>query len=744
MVTLITWYTFGLTCVIGLVRGSEHGFVSFVQRQKQKLSVSETSSGSSGRNLEEATDFVLSLAAKASSNNATMTPEEGMALHMIKHFIEEMINDTDIQHTEDQKEVTQARDLIQTCSDETHKLLEGEIRALKLSMELARTSHSTCRASQAQDNETKSKACADYDVYRKFGEDRIPPVCFSTRMTLEYISTSDATKKTQMEACLTEMNSWVVPLHDTFTSCATTTSDLETTATLCNSKQTAFESSYCSYAQDLRGACDEQARCRNSTIGARNKTHDSVQESEASRKIHYESGNRLLCYLQIFDNETKNATEKLDECKAMTVDTSRYKIEYHAIPQAHTCVQEQSVPCDAQWMEIEYEDKAWHGNAKPITCQPCQTTTTWTQPAPESNFAYGGLFVAGVDPPRLLYVPPDSTEGVVAGSTEVEGGFPPLKTPSDFASTSDGGFLVSDLDRHYVVYYPPWSNSTTKGRVVAGGVSTRRAELDSMARPFYINTLPDGSFIVEDNNGAPFRFRLLKYPSYQTCTAGCPAVLVHEFSGHMRDFAVLQDGRMVLVDKNQNRLYELPAEQVQNPGPDTDTADDSNIIAKLPVGAMSMALYPKGYMVQACYGVYFASHEAIDSGAAKNTTHAWIQAPGIETIKGGPDLGYGPPVTMGCPNICTNYGFDASAQIHMAQCQSRKLVRCDDGGLLSPGGAGYGLQYFPPDSKDVESLGLEPLGGGYVTIVRSVGFPSSAAISKCGPWTGVPYGAMFP
>merc|ERR1712190_51586 len=82
----------------------------------------------------------------------------------------------------------------------------------------------------------------------------------------------------------------------------------------CDEAQGAFEQGFCSYRQTLVTKCAAYEKCRADAIEAREKTHAGVKIDEAARKAMHVSGEMVLCFLEVFEVEAKDAPAKLKEC----------------------------------------------------------------------------------------------------------------------------------------------------------------------------------------------------------------------------------------------------------------------------------------------------------------------------------------------------------------------------------------------------------------------------------------------
>lgn len=317
-------------------------------------------------------DYVDSLAAKTTSHNYSMNSAEETALDTIKAMVRKMLKASDQQHSEDQGEVNRSSDLIKACS--TDAQIET-VASYKQSAQTARKSHADCRIAQGSKKAAMDLACASYAAYR---QSSTPPACAPTKLTADFVSTSDAKQLTEMEACLEAMNEWLPPMYAKYAACTQTQDQHSNWTGECNRKQTTFETAFCIYSLKLQDACDYQSSCRQRTIAASSKTYASVKVSEAARKADFETGSRILCLFGVIQANNTHKQQTLQECRKLSVQTSKYDIVYQSTPAATVCVKEHNKPCDSDWMKAEYQTQSWHSKANSTSCNPCLAPTTTT------------------------------------------------------------------------------------------------------------------------------------------------------------------------------------------------------------------------------------------------------------------------------------------------------------------------------------------------------------------------------
>jgi len=333
---------------------------------QQKSSVERGKLGfeSGAGQLQQALVLVQGLASNVTEWGTNLSDTQSKALEDIKSFIETMIANAHTSHTEDQNEVDRAEGLIGGCATTAQGKLDGEVADLHTNMGSSRTSHSDCRLLEANYTDGKGTQCAEWDSFRK-DESKVPDSCAS--LTFDFATlASEGTLQATMEKCLRDLR----PHYEEHIQCKDYTDLLNSKAPVCDTKQTEFEDSFCTYSKKLADTCADQQHCRTTHISYRNETHDDVRKSEVARKADFETGKHILCYFKVFEAANGNKSTTLQECNALVVDSSNLTINYPSIPAPTDCIIAPEEPCDTAWMKTEY-DKTWYSNVTMRSCTFC-------------------------------------------------------------------------------------------------------------------------------------------------------------------------------------------------------------------------------------------------------------------------------------------------------------------------------------------------------------------------------------
>merc|ERR1740121_1929133 len=337
-------------------------------------------------NLGHALNLVTTLVDKSGGHSWNMSKDEQDALKLIRELVATIFNGSLIQYDEDQLEVDSARDRIANCTSDSRNTNTSVVFPAKQTADNSRTDHAQCRVRENKIITNTSQECASYHTYRKDSNnfDDFPawPTCMSTQLTFNKIKSDDATEKQNMESCLEDTMKTLSPLYQEYSGCKEEDDRRKNVSSDCKKDQEKFEGDFCDYASKLATQCSTYDSCRRDAIGARNRTHTGVKQAEAARKADWTTGTHILCLLRVLEANNSNKSDLLQDCAWANVSTANITITYHAIPAADPCITEPNKPCEAAWLQTEYNDQSWYNSSTIGTCTPCQTPTPVPTPAP--------------------------------------------------------------------------------------------------------------------------------------------------------------------------------------------------------------------------------------------------------------------------------------------------------------------------------------------------------------------------
>jgi len=372
---------------------------------ESQLQASEESGGTANAAyLNRALNLVLGLARNVTSNatawSTGLTETERGSLSVIQDFIDQMFSSANESHNSNQQTVNEIEALIEQCStDVTERMIS--VSLYKIAMEGARIAHSTCRVDEAAAFDRTNIAEHNWNGLRR-NSDNTPSSCAAVTYNAQTLGTNVATLKANMEKCLRDLQ----PFHESHIQWHDNYTYLERIAALCDTNQTAFEREFCAWTEKYDDTCDDYSRCRRNGIALRNATHADVEISAEARRADYVTGKHIKCLFQVFEAGNENKSGLLDECAALTVDTSHLVITYPPIPNPRDiCPLSTHRPCDIAWETAEYRNKAWSDKVTMVDCTACGDHTPPPTPAPpamevnpeESARTYSSVW--GGDPP---------------------------------------------------------------------------------------------------------------------------------------------------------------------------------------------------------------------------------------------------------------------------------------------------------------------------------------------------------
>jgi len=296
---------------------------------------------------------------------------------MIRLWIQKMYLTLNQQHDEDQQEIHLTRDALIGCTDAASVGLD-EVDGYYNAVVQDRQSHDDCRQGEVMNKQNHTTLCQDYTAYRKTSPYRIPPDCLQTKLTLDYIQSSDEDMTQAMESCLEDTQPWLIPLHKKYMLCKEAKEITANKTRECDAHQGTFEQVFCAYAAKLKHTCEEQESCFNNLLPQQETTHHEVRLSEAARKSEFETGQKIMCLFLVFDANNTDKSTTMSTCENTTFNASNYTIVYHPAPLPVTCNKESHQPCESQFLQQEYQGKNWSTDAPATTCHSCPAPATTT------------------------------------------------------------------------------------------------------------------------------------------------------------------------------------------------------------------------------------------------------------------------------------------------------------------------------------------------------------------------------
>jgi len=265
------------------------------------------------------------------------------------------------------------------------------------------TAHSDCRT---EEKTLKGVAANKANTY----DDEFPaspPSCnsnfaatYATPATMEQISTfTECVQKTA--DWWSAYKSSAIPAANAYKAAAIAHTD-ETAK--CNTAQTTFETTYCSYAVHFEDTCGAYTRCYTAKSSAFQNMTKDVQTLEATHKRLFTSAKHITCLLNLLE-DTSNTDKQtlLNDCLNEQIDTSSVEVTMKSAPEAADCHSVAGTvenPGGQGFATKFYNQKDWHDDA------PTQAQIECVIPVSDSSQATG--------PPAKLDVSQWSVAGIGA------------------------------------------------------------------------------------------------------------------------------------------------------------------------------------------------------------------------------------------------------------------------------------------------------------------------------------------
>jgi len=219
----------------------------------------------------------------------------------------------------------------------------------------------------------------------------------------------------------------------------------------CDSMQSIFEESYCTYAESKEDYCKEFEACHAAANSAHASAKQKVEQQEQDLREMYIQHRRLECKIAAWPLTTSSKSA----CESQSFDTSQLDVTYPTKPTQVPCNHPVfPVPGDSDWTAAEYSAKSWKRFVEPVkSCTTTTTTTLFTVPVtsltPRAGCPNGGLSCC-------TYTQYDSRKGILPHDCQgwfshANHGLTPEKiTQKDFCNDTDTFCGMCDWTRDYL------------------------------------------------------------------------------------------------------------------------------------------------------------------------------------------------------------------------------------------------------------------------------------------------------
>jgi len=351
--------------VAGHHLGLEARLAELVGNRGQSDEISDRNCGGSeqDRHLKSVLAVVQRLAVGVVNGTEQLSEATSFALSTIMEEMQKIRNATAISHAEDQDEVDRARDDVLKC--DRWALLK---HATNLTTK--EYTHAKCRSSEVDLNQRKISDCAKYLAAMR-GLD--PPDCMPSPVNVQSARSA--------ASCMQSTAAWWQTLNVSATdlagSCKKASAAHAGKKRLCDSAQTTYEATFCSYRTQLTESCPMHDKCRTSAAAELQQVQAKVQVAEASRKAQYIAAAQIECHLEVLIGRPEQQLALLEKCPSLQVPTLQLSVTYHEVPEGAVCdVSSVAIrPCQEPWLRARYTGEQWYSGAPTTACTPCDCST---------------------------------------------------------------------------------------------------------------------------------------------------------------------------------------------------------------------------------------------------------------------------------------------------------------------------------------------------------------------------------
>eukprot|EP00747_Dinoflagellata_sp_TGD_P148518 gnl/TRDRNA2_/TRDRNA2_176931_c0_seq14.p1 gnl/TRDRNA2_/TRDRNA2_176931_c0~~gnl/TRDRNA2_/TRDRNA2_176931_c0_seq14.p1 ORF type:complete len:536 (+),score=91.30 gnl/TRDRNA2_/TRDRNA2_176931_c0_seq14:85-1692(+) len=310
----------------------------------------------------------------AEGESDSLDPKEQANMETIKKLVNEtLIPSLFTVHDDAQKELNKLLMAIEMCNADAQFGAQST-NIMASSTSSLREDHKICRAYEKAATDAMNYACDDLD---NFLDSIVAPPTLSAAPTVQ-----------EAGDYMHGQDSYHCPsvLYDLFEkkneSCANATAMVKYTHDNCGTKQSAFESEFCEWFEDLNIKCITHDSCYDAAVLEYTTRKQAVENLVPQWKSEYTGLEKIKCYVEVWMSDSDVTTvdqQKVTACDAMIVDTSPMNITYGEIPDQWFCDQGpvENHPGTQNFAAMEYSQLESPADP-PTVCTDSAATTTNT------------------------------------------------------------------------------------------------------------------------------------------------------------------------------------------------------------------------------------------------------------------------------------------------------------------------------------------------------------------------------
>lgn len=346
------------------------------------LQFAGTHSSSDGRNakaLQAHEKYVLSLVEEYGhrGHDTSLSQDAIDAINTIKDWVGTMYGNYLTEHNADTNQATLGCENQFTNCETTAAVAHGDLLITENSTNHSRILHTACRANETACETDRDASCDVYDNFRQNNDSALLPACAKanpSHLDNEHIQaphdpclSNSNCDLLVMEQCLERMKVWDGLLYPLYDACDGHQQNCDQKNAECDTLQTAFEVQYCSYAVEYYVLCTSLSTCWAAAENTCVSTCNNIAISVKARKADNETGDRIVCLLDVLLADNEDKTEMLNQCKVKQYNTDFWDIPClrdtmeaaaagsfpAAMPYCSGGAPEH-VPCESEWITQEY------------------------------------------------------------------------------------------------------------------------------------------------------------------------------------------------------------------------------------------------------------------------------------------------------------------------------------------------------------------------------------------------------
>jgi len=237
---------------------------------------------------------------------------------------EELIPGLQATHKATQDEVNVNLDAIKSCNTAS-TTKQNTVKSDEQSTDTARKAHAACREEEKNKNSASSGRCKELDDFLNgINSPASLPGGRAREEMVKYVETVSSYFCPSGESKGDE----VTKLDD---ACTAAEAERAKHQAECTSKQTQFESDFCTWRAELTEACDELGTCYATAVEAWKTHREATKPVIENWKVEFKSLHKIKCYVSVFmnDNDAKTVdASQYEKCKGTEADDSAMDIDF--------------------------------------------------------------------------------------------------------------------------------------------------------------------------------------------------------------------------------------------------------------------------------------------------------------------------------------------------------------------------------------------------------------------------------